>query len=95
MHTPDNPALDLKRVLQALLADQHLHASDTLQVLEHAAATPLATRWNTSPPAAWKTASTLVSLWTWSTFANGWPTRSASPTCASTPCNSTCPRSPA
>lgn len=40
MHTPDNPALDLKRVLQALLADQHLHASDTLQVLEHAAAHP-------------------------------------------------------
>ena len=24
MHTPDNPALDLKRVLEALLADQHL-----------------------------------------------------------------------
>lgn len=40
MHTPDNPALDLKRVLQALLADQHLHASDTLHVLEHAAAHP-------------------------------------------------------
>ncbi|MDW2778345.1 GspE/PulE family protein [Pseudomonas sp. YQ_6] len=40
MHTPDNLALDLKRVLQALLADQHLHASDTLQVLEHAAAHP-------------------------------------------------------
>ncbi|WP_137162635.1 GspE/PulE family protein [Pseudomonas asiatica] len=42
MHTPDNPALDLKRVLQALLADQHLHANDTLQVLEHAATHPTA-----------------------------------------------------
>lgn len=40
MHTPDNPALDLKRVLQALLADQHLQANDTLQVLEYAAAHP-------------------------------------------------------
>ncbi|CAI3811018.1 hypothetical protein GLGCALEP_06305 [Pseudomonas sp. MM221] len=42
MHTPDNPALELKGVLQALLADQHLHANDTLQVLEHAAAHPTA-----------------------------------------------------
>ncbi|MEB6588974.1 MULTISPECIES: GspE/PulE family protein [Pseudomonas] len=40
MHTPDNPALDLKRVLQALLVDQHLHANDTLHVLEHAATRP-------------------------------------------------------
>ncbi|WP_447738100.1 GspE/PulE family protein [Pseudomonas laurentiana] len=40
MHTPDNPALDLERVLQALLADQHLHANDTLHVLEHATALP-------------------------------------------------------
>ncbi|KIC84307.1 GspE/PulE family protein [Pseudomonas sp. C5pp] len=42
MHTPDNPALDLKRVLQVLLADQHLYANDTLQVLEHAANHPTA-----------------------------------------------------
>lgn len=42
MHTPENPALDLKRVLQALLTDQHLHANDTLQVLEHAATRPIA-----------------------------------------------------
>ena len=40
MHSPENPALDLKRVLEALLADQHLHANDTLQVLEYAAAHP-------------------------------------------------------
>ncbi len=40
MHTPDNLELDLKRVLQALLTDQYLHANDTLQVLEHAAAQP-------------------------------------------------------
>ena len=40
MHTPDNPALDLKRVLQALLADQHLHASDTPPILEQAATHP-------------------------------------------------------
>lgn len=42
MHTPDNLELDLKHVLQALLADQYLHATDTLQVLEHAAAHPTA-----------------------------------------------------
>ncbi|MBF8709514.1 type II/IV secretion system protein [Pseudomonas putida] len=42
MHTPDNAALDLKHVLQALLADQHLHANDTLQVLEHAVTHPAA-----------------------------------------------------
>ncbi|PRN03993.1 type II secretion system protein E [Pseudomonas sp. LLC-1] len=41
MHTPDNPALDLKRVLEALIANQHLHANDTLQVLEYAAAHPV------------------------------------------------------
>lgn len=40
MHTPDNPALDLKRVLQNLLADNHLHANDTLRILEHAATQP-------------------------------------------------------
>lgn len=42
MHTPDNPALDLKHVLQVLLTDQHLHANDTLRVLEHAATHPTA-----------------------------------------------------
>ncbi|AVD81010.1 type II/IV secretion system protein [Pseudomonas sp. SWI6] len=40
MHTQDNPALDLRRVLEALLTDQHLHANDTLQVLRHAATQP-------------------------------------------------------
>ncbi|MDZ3994772.1 GspE/PulE family protein [Pseudomonas sp. Teo4] len=40
MHTPENPALDLKRVLEALLADQHLHANDTLHVLKHATTHP-------------------------------------------------------
>ncbi len=42
MHTPDNLELDLKHVLQALLADQYLYATDTLQVLEHAATHPTA-----------------------------------------------------
>ena len=42
MHTPDNLELDLKHVLQALLADQYLHATDTLQVLERAATHPTA-----------------------------------------------------
>ena len=42
MHTPDNLELDLKHVLQALLADQYLHATDTLQVLERAAIHPTA-----------------------------------------------------
>ena len=40
MHTPDSPALDLNCVLEALLADQRLHANDTLQVLEHATTHP-------------------------------------------------------
>lgn len=40
MHTPDNAALDLKRVLEALLTDQHLHANDTLRVLEHTVTCP-------------------------------------------------------
>ncbi|MGE8463105.1 MAG: GspE/PulE family protein [Pseudomonas capeferrum] len=40
MHTPGKQALDLNRLLQALLTEQHLDASDTLLVLEQAAARP-------------------------------------------------------
>ncbi|WP_449430303.1 GspE/PulE family protein [Pseudomonas putida] len=40
MHTHDNLALDLNRLLDALLADQRLTPSDTLRVLEQAAAQP-------------------------------------------------------
>jgi general secretion pathway protein E len=36
----DDYSLDLNAVLQALLADQHLHAKDTVQVLKHAADHP-------------------------------------------------------
>ncbi|MBF8724562.1 GspE/PulE family protein [Pseudomonas putida] len=36
MHNPDTLALDLHRVLEALLIDQRLHASDSVRVLEHA-----------------------------------------------------------
>ncbi len=36
MHDPQTKALDLRRVLDALLADQHLDAHDALQVLEQA-----------------------------------------------------------
>ncbi|RCL21591.1 type II secretion system protein E [Pseudomonas sp. AFG_SD02_1510_Pfu_092] len=42
MHTPNNPALDLKRVLDALLADQHLDPDDTLHVIQQATAHPAA-----------------------------------------------------
>ncbi|MGO0685892.1 GspE/PulE family protein [Pseudomonas fulva] len=36
MHNPDTLALDLHRVLEALLIDQRLHASDSVRVLEQA-----------------------------------------------------------
>lgn len=36
MHNPDTLALDLHRVLEALLVEQHLHACDTLRVLQRA-----------------------------------------------------------
>jgi len=42
MKNPTDDSLDLAAVLQALLADYHLHANDTLLILEHATAHPAA-----------------------------------------------------
>jgi general secretion pathway protein E len=88
MHTPDN--LDLNRLLEALLAEQHLHASDALQVLEHAAAHPAPPAgtdcrlpWNPSTQATLG----LDSLCRWLAI------RLASRSCASTRCRSTWPAS--